>query len=329
MKRVRLMPNPVKRDNGTYYLFVTVPADIASEAKGSLVTIPIGDRTTTTKVGTHAKASLRTKDHVEARRRFPAALAAVEAHWDSLRQGPVELNHKQSLAIAGEVRQLMIDVFDDNPREPEMWERVLKQDSLAQRGLVNELQVDVHNATQRLSTLEGRFGRMVDAALRRHSLSVTAASRAKVLELTARALSEAATVNMAKANYDYSDTGETTRYPAYERPKNRQPQKVTTLTDILDRRIEDRAQGKDAKAFGESAVRKMRLLIAEFDDFRDDIDVRTINPETVDGWRRAMQATALLSNNTIKQRLQNLATIIQYGMRQSYGSLFPKSLIQN
>ena len=324
MKRVRMMPNPVKRDNGTYYLFATVPADVAKVAKGTRITIPIGNSTTATQVGTHAKASLRTRDPAEARKRFPAALAAVEAHWEGLRQGPAELNHKQCLAIAGEVRQLMVEVFDDNPGTSELWETVLKQDHLVQRGLNNELEVETDDLEKRSTTMEGRFGGLVDAALRRHSLNVTTASRAKVIELTARALSEAAEVNKAKANFDYSDTGETTKYPAYEEPQARQPREFTTLTDILDRQIEDRGQGKDAKAFSDSAIRKMRLVIAEFDEYRDDTDVKSISSETVDGWRREMQAKAHLSNNTIKQRLQNLSTLIKYGMRQSYGALFPK-----
>ncbi len=80
MKRVKIVPNPVLRDNGTYYLWVAAPADVAKKAQETFLTIPIGDTTTRAKINTNAKAYLRTKELTEARKRFPAALAAVEAH---------------------------------------------------------------------------------------------------------------------------------------------------------------------------------------------------------------------------------------------------------
>ena len=262
MKRVCLMPNPVKRDD-TYYLFVTVPADIAARAKGTWVTIPIGETTTTTRVGTHAKASLRTKDHAEARRRFPAALAAVEAHWEALRRGQTELSHRQAVALAGEVRKVFIDAFDENPGDVAMWEGVQKRDDLAQRGLSNELQVDLGDAASRLVAMEARFGGLVDAALRRHNLCITAASRQKVMTFAAAALNEAARVNEAKAVGDYSDTGKTAKYPAFVAKASTGD--AVTLDGIIDRKVEDRAIGKDANPLSETMVKKLRLIAVEFE----------------------------------------------------------------
>ena len=82
------MPNP-ELIGSTYYLRIRVPNDVAGAALGTFVTIPVGDVTVTAKVSGVFKVSLRTKDAAEAKRRFTQALAAVEAHWRLLREGPV------------------------------------------------------------------------------------------------------------------------------------------------------------------------------------------------------------------------------------------------
>ena len=96
-----------------------------------------------------------------------------------------------------------------------------------------------------------------------------------------------------------------------------------TLTSILERQIADKGRGKDAKAVGESFIKKARLIISEFDAFRQDTDVISITPEVVGRRKGHMQSVGTLSNTTIRQRLQNLATLLQYGIKQSYGTLFP------
>ncbi len=329
MKRVKIMPNPVLRDNGTYYLWVAAPADVAKKAKGTFVTIPIGDTTTRAKINTHAKASLRTKELAEARKRFPAALAAVEAHWDSLRRGPIELSHKQALALAGEVRAAFVAVFDENPGEPQMWQDVSRRNALAQKGLVNELQVEIDDPLKTQATLEARFGGLVDAVLGKRHLSITSASRMKLLGHLSTAMNEAAAVNEAKAFGDYSDIGQTDKYPEYVEPKTQERENENgdtskTLTDVLDQRIKDKALGKDAVPVKKGTEDKLRTVIQEFCDFRGHEAISTITTEQVDQWKRSMLDKGKLSNNTIAQRIQNLRTLVEYGRVQTFGKLFPE-----
>lgn len=92
------MPNP-ELINGNYYLRLHVPKDVAEKARGTTVAIPVGDAIKYQKVGSVVKVSLLTKVAAEAKHRFTKALAAVEAHWESLRSGPVKLTHKQCVGL--------------------------------------------------------------------------------------------------------------------------------------------------------------------------------------------------------------------------------------
>ena len=92
------MPNPAKVGN-VYYLRVNVPSDVKDRVKGTRLVVQVAGQDYAVKIGAHAKASLRTKDAKEAKSRFVAALAAVEAHWEAVRHGPPPLSHKATLAI--------------------------------------------------------------------------------------------------------------------------------------------------------------------------------------------------------------------------------------
>lgn len=316
-----IMPNPAKL-NGAFYLRVHVPADVADKAKGTSISVPIGDEFTTIKVGGAAKVSLRTKDASIARLRFPAALAAIEQHWANLRRGPVSLSHKDALAIVGELRSTFISLLDENPGEAAMWERVLRDNRMAQEGVWNELMIPTGDAAE---ALERRFGGLLNAHLAKHGLKVTVRSRAKLLQFAAVAMNEVAEVNKRKAGGDYSDDGETDKYPAMSKVKNEKSEwndSRLTLTQVLEKRISDKASGKDASPVKKDTQNKFRTVIKAFSDYRHSEIIATITTEEVDQWKRLMLQEAQLSNNTIAQRIQNLRTLVEYGRKQSFGKLF-------
>ncbi|MDA7427590.1 hypothetical protein PGB28_03905 [Primorskyibacter aestuariivivens] len=186
------MPLPVLIGSA-YYLRVHVPRDVVANASGATVSLPIGDRICQLKLTTHAKVSLRTKYWPEAKKRFAAALAALESHWEALRRGPVTLSHKQAVALAGEVVATFLDILDDNPGTPEMWARVAKMDGAARAGRSHPLAVPT---SQTIATeMENRFGGLTDAALARRGLLVDDASRRKLLERVAVAMGDVTPVN--------------------------------------------------------------------------------------------------------------------------------------
>lgn len=315
------MPNPVLI-NSTYYIRVAVPSALKDAAYGTKVTLPIGDTFATTTVTKHVKASLRTKDIVVARRRFPAAMAAIQNHWESVREGPQELSHRQLLALAGNMRATFVSVFDEEPGGVVVWEKVLRANEKAQEGSWHELMVGTTTTVD--EALERRFGGLVDAQLAREGLNITCRCRVKLLGFVAVAMSEAAAVNKQKALGDYSDSGETSKYPPLEKPKrDLNPSGAQlTLSAILDKKVAAKALGKDAAPMRPATEAKFRRLIKEFSCYRGNDIVGTITTQEVHSWSEAMLREGKLSNNTIAQRIQNLRTLVEYGRRQSFGTLF-------
>jgi len=319
------MPQPVLIGS-TYYLRVHVPRDVVANASGMTVSLPIGDRICQLKLTTHAKASLRTKDWPEAKKRFAVALAALESHWEALRRGPEALSHKQAVALAGEVVTTVLDSLEDNPGTPEMWERVAKMDEAARAG--NSHRLAVPTAQTKSTDMEDRFGGLADAALARHGLLVDDASRRKLLERVAVAMRDVTRVNAARAKGDYSEADTVDKYPVYGPNAQSSVQtagegKGTTFAEVIDAEVQRRAAGRDAKPMSHSAERKYRRATDEFASYRMSKRVDTVTARQADEWMRNLLEDGTLSNSTIAQRLQNLSTVVEWARRHALGELFP------
>ncbi|NDW02415.1 DUF6538 domain-containing protein [Salipiger sp. PrR002] len=319
------MPKPVMVGS-TYYLRINVPRDVLGRAAGTRVSVPVGDRICQPKITTHAKVSLRTKDWPTAKRRFSTVLAALEGHWEALRRGQEGLTHKQAVAIAGEVVRGFLDILEDEPGSPELWECVAELDEAARAGRNHPLAVPT--AETRAADIESRFGGLADAALRKHGLLVDEVSRRKVLERVAVAMEDVTRLNAARAKGDYSETGTEKKYPAYA-PKSRtgvQPVREgqgSTFGGVIDVEIKRRAAGRDAKPMSDSAARKYRRSSDEFATFRNSKRIETVTARQADDWKRALLDEGKLSNSTIAQRLQNLRTVVEWARRHALGELFP------
>ncbi|WP_171133802.1 DUF6538 domain-containing protein [Ruegeria sp. HKCCA5014] len=317
-----LMPNPTLI-KGSYYCRVAVPADLKGKAKGTYVTATINGQIINRKVGTHAKLPLGTSNLKVARQRFPAALAGIEAHWESLRQGPVELNHKQALALAGEVRADFVRILDGNPGDSRMWADVLKLNELARTGRTNELQVD--DPSKEHERMEQRFGGLADAILSRHQLRITAASRTKLIGHLHNSMNEAAKINEAKALGDYSDSGDSNKYPAFEiaAPTELVSRARLTFAEVIDKEVQRRASGRGGAPLRERSEKKYRQAVAEFDAARGDDDVLSIDAKQADQWLSDMLETGKLKIKTVRDRFKNVKTVIEWAREQGLGEVFP------
>ena len=114
------MPQPFKRKSGVYHLNVRVPIDLMSKVAGRRITSPLGDSFTSVKASDKVVLSLRTKELAPAIERNAAAFAALNRHWQALRDGPKPVSFMQVVALAGEAyrrRAKPIDEFD--PTGPE------------------------------------------------------------------------------------------------------------------------------------------------------------------------------------------------------------------
>ncbi|WP_152047601.1 site-specific integrase [Aureimonas psammosilenae] len=65
--------------------------------------------------------SLRTKDAEEAKKRHLAALAEVEARWDTLRAGPATISEREALEIVREFYDRWIELHREEPGSQTQW----------------------------------------------------------------------------------------------------------------------------------------------------------------------------------------------------------------
>nr|WP_156882870.1 hypothetical protein [Rhodovulum sp. P5] len=276
--------------------------------------------------------SLSTKDPAEAKRRFVQAFAAVERHWQALRQDHLTaLSFKQCVALAGEIRADFIKIFDEEPGSPETWQRVRLLNKEAQEATQSpfaRLMIRPDRDTGNRPALELRFGGFVDTVLGRHGLVIDDESRGKLLQRIAAEMDDAARINFQKARGDYGETGLTKPFPKFqppeaaEGPQRDAPAKLT-FESVISEEVHRRTMGRDAKPLPPNTEKKFRRVAREFAKHRKSDLVETVTAREANDWMRKMQEVGELSNRTIAQRIQNLKTLIEWARGQALGDVFP------
>lgn len=322
------MPSPVLFGR-RFYLRVRVPRDLMKIAPGRTIHLPVDGAWRPVKVGSAVKLSLDTSDATAAKRRFGEAYAALGQAWEAMRSVPAALTHKQMLALAGEIRAAFVSAFDDEPGAVRMWANVLVKNQRATAGRSNPLKISTPETVA--LDMERRFGSFVDIKLAQKGLSVSPEQRPVLLQYVAQALDDAAVVNMAKADGDYSNSGATAKYPDFVPVPSRSPttadpkQEVATavtFTSVIDEQVRRRSAGKDGLPMRDATVNKFRGAAEGFRIFRGSDDATLVTAREADDWKQAMLREGRLSNNSIKQRLQNLRTVLEWARQHSFGELY-------
>ncbi|MEM9344513.1 MAG: DUF6538 domain-containing protein [Pseudomonadota bacterium] len=306
---------------------VRVPADILERVRGAKISLEVGGVTKAVRVQKEVGCSLGTRDPDEAARRNRHVDNQVKRYWDAVRDGPQRLSNKKCYALAGEVFADWVEVLDEDPGSPEMWQHVLTVNAAVKApspyesltvGSPSETALAKRRAL--LKRLEERFGGFADVALRRRGLLIDAESRGRLLDAVAAAMDHAAGVNLRKAEGDYAEDGSADRYPTFEegRPKATGP----TLLEVVEKEWGDRASGRTKKPMPDSTLRKYTRVAREFSEFRESGSVGTITAMEADTWVRDMVDEGHLSNNTIAQRLANLKVIVGWARDHSLGNEF-------
>lgn len=268
------MPTPIKAKSNRKYMFrVRVPADIREKVSGTTIRLNVAGVPVHVKAGEHVKFSLRTHDPYEAKRRHASVLAQLNEHWDAVRNGPKSLSHRDTLAIAGEVYRTFVECLDDDPGSPELWTRVMAKDVEATTPKTHPFQalgVDAMLPKRvDIAALEARFGGLVDVVLAKHRIVTDQASRVKLLMEVGKALLEAARINKQKAEGDYSESGDTNRYPELKRNAAKPGRLLAdgcsvTFDQIIDEEVKRRASGRGGKQMDTRSVSKFRRVAADF-----------------------------------------------------------------
>lgn len=315
------MPSPIIIGS-TYYLVIRTPTDVKDKAKGQKASLPVGSDICAVTIGDHAKISLATKDCCEAKRRFTTAAAALERFWQSLREPPKFLDQKELVAIAGEVRKVFNEAFDRNPGQPGQWAEARVTNDAAKSGTLSGLTIP--SPDQRNRDIESRFGGLLDAVCLKHGLIIPPTQRLRALSHVAVAMDEVADVNLRKSLGDYSPDDGAQKYPALEkRQEDRNDMNAITFEMVVDEEVRKRSLGQSEVPLRRSTERKFRAAAKEFAAFRSSGTVHDVTARQAEQWKEDLLAEGALSNNTIRQRIQNLKTIVQWAREHALGDLFP------
>lgn len=336
-----VMPRPV-RINQRYYLRVRIPADLIKKVDGQTIILKVNGSPQKVLLRKAVKVSLKTSDITTAKRHFAETYADLTAFFDAVRNGPKELSHKQSLALAGLVANAFIGAYDENPVHPDMWRNVLEANSLAQQGKLNPLRIIPNNTDAIADDLERRFGAIANGALQSQSIITTPESRLQFIKHLAQAMNDMATINLRKAEGDYSDTGLMEKYPDLAPPSS--PENTASNSDdnnaiasltfnaVIDSKEKQRNAGRDSKPIRPNTIRKYRLACNEFAEFRKSNIISTITPLEVQSWRDDLLKKQIVGNRTIGDRLNSVKTVVSWARTLTLGEAFkngnPVALIE-
>lgn len=233
------MANPLLRGQ-VYYFRRGVPEDLKSILGKS-----------------EEKFSLETRDPGEARVRFAKALAEVEERWARLRQGAVSLNHKQSLAIAGQIYSEMVAEHSDNPdfegRRGDHMHDALAFGKAKFIELSKNKELVQHVLRQMLGRREQLNAKRIDAFLLREGYLLTPESKTTLQKHVEQAIFKAREkINRMADEGDYSPDPEAAKFPPYCPPRierNDPSDEVPLLSVAIDNWVAEktRPSGKNKR----------------------------------------------------------------------------------
>lgn len=87
----------------------------------------------------------------------------------------------------------------------------------------------------------------------------------------------------------------------------------TTFADIINAEVKRRARGNNAKPLPDRTAKKYRATAEEFSKFRKSKLAATVKLIEAKNWMEALQDAGELSNRTIKDKLQIICTIVNWG----------------
>jgi len=266
-----------RNDTSIPHFSQRIPKDILSKVRGSTLSIPVGEvliqRQVTDKAFT-VKVSLGTRDPSEAKIRHATILAYLESVWQSHRNGPMQLTHKQTVALAGEIYNTWVGIMEENPASPEFWSHIQKLDKQALDGEygINSLMIDRDGSLKRQS-MENRFGGFVDHALSNKALIVDQESRDKLLNQIASAMSEATKTLKRYSEGDYTPDNTTHKFPEWQRTPQAAKVSLSRLYDLWKQ--------EELEHLSESTFEAYERTIRYFKKFLGHDDASRITPEDV------------------------------------------------
>lgn len=306
------MPCPWKHPTtGAYYLFQRVPADLAKTVKGQTIGLPVEGKTRNVKIGVHVKVSLGTKDPATAKQRFREADDALTLHWQRLRTVPVDLTHRQSLSLAGEVYSTVVARFDEEPGDPAMWGDVIRMCVAATSGTPAD---DSDGYAGARASLENFLSVAIRTKAQARGILLTENSQERVRHDTLVALANGAADTIRKAHGDYSPSETENKYPEWKQPaepKGPAGKPRQTITGLFD----DWRKARAAEGGAVSSARRWEGPVRSFVAFLKHDDAEAVTPQDLLRWRDAVLGEGTTAISTFgRVHLPAIKAIYSHGV---------------
>lgn len=263
---------PRHPDSGILYVRQRIPRDVLVAARGRQLKLPeeagggsitIGPKTT------HVKASLHTSNTREAKQRHMAALSYLEQFWQSLKEGPQRLTHKQIIAVAGDFRQRAIARWEEDPGPAAVWTRLL------------ELSANWSEADRLREAAP-----FVDEHLAKLALNIDENSKAALTREMYKVGVGIAALMKRRAEGDYEADAEAKKFPAFE---------LKASKDAVSASIRELFKGwkREAKAgnYAEKTFAEYRAVIERLISFLGHDDAVRVSPKDIVAYKNMRLAT--------------------------------------
>ncbi|WP_455960380.1 tyrosine-type recombinase/integrase [Methylorubrum aminovorans] len=259
------------------------------------------------KLGRTVKASLRTRDEAVATARRVLILERLERLYEATRANSHKLTHRQMVALAGEVYNLLRSRFDEDPGTPEAWGawkafvRAARQGRIATAPTIDLAEqaderaeaaqlfgpdltqgIDALPPSGDRAALDDRCGRLTWWVLSRHGLVVDRETRLRLLEHVADACLDAGWAIKRAAQGDYTPDPKAARFPPFQATPSA-PGGIT-LSALYDRWAAETKPAPSTRSTWRGIIDSLTAHVGHGEASR-------ITPENVIGWKDARLAS--------------------------------------
>ncbi len=306
---------------GTWYLRERVPQDALAKVSGHKVYFPEEAGGSVCTLGTHAKASLRTKDARIAKDRHPIALAHLHKFLDEARSGPKPLTHKQIVALSGRAYRNLAATFEDNPISPGFWQLWKNEIGMAARGEYGAaVQFMIGEEARREVSMEKRFGPVADRILAQHGVVTDEESRKRLIRELRRAEGLAADRLERNANGDYRPDLEAERFPHWEKPQAAPRDSGSlTLRELFE------GWAREARSIGRTnkTIKTYEATLGQFAAFLGHDDAAKVTQPDIVRWKEARLDEGISAKTVKATDLVALKSIFKWALNNSRLSTNP------
>lgn len=297
------MPTPTKRPRSQFFQFRRgTPADLW-RAKDRLAALGVA-------VTREATKSLKTSDPSEGKRLQAEALVRWQVRWDSwrklLRDGPRVLSQKEVFAISAEMARDIRQQAEENPGDAETWHNVA--DGIVEAP-IPEVVLNTYRAGLK-SHLSRRYGW---DAVADESIEMLLAQFVSDLPRVAGDLEA-----LAKGDYREREWHNArpkggmilkTKQQSTQSEDGAASRKIVTFTQLLE--SWERTRGPSS-----SSVRAYKGRLKDFTQMLGHDDAAKVTRDDAHRWVEAMQAAAVVSDETIRDKLAALSAVLRWGVEQ-------------